>query len=328
MEFTTVAHFSGLVTHRLDLTVQFPWVYIIIAPKAKVVYIGETYDQAGLIVRLGRHFGRYQESELRKCASKHGILKLHPPFIVIAARLPFGEDSSESDASSKQIRLFYEGILHQYIASRFTGKKAGWFIISTSTYDGAEPESIKKSCESIYSCFESTFSFLESLTEPSPLHLVLLDKKERKEHDITIEDIGRLIERTELQLFNWIIDLLKREYAEESDSWWIKGLPKNIRQQCQTRKEDEGISGMPPEAYLTLIDFKDIVAHNWKLCSSIIESIAGHQGKDKGTKWIVELNEMRKLWAHPIKQKFLPIPRLKIDEIKKICQKIDTIIPK
>ncbi|GEM_PF-5458109 len=328
MEFATVAHFSGLVTHRLDLTVQFPWVYIIIAPKAKVIYIGETYDQAGLVVRLGRHFGRYQESELRKCASKHGILKLHPPFIVIAARLPFGEDTSEPDASSKQIRLFYEGILHQYIASRFTGKRAGWSVISNSASDGTEPESIKKSCESIYSCFENTFKFLESLTEPSPFHLVLLDQKEWKDEEATIEDIGRLIERTELQLFTWLIDLLKQNYIENSDSWWIEGIPKTIRQQCQNRKEDEGISGIPPEAYLTLIDFRDIVRNNWQLCNDTIEPIAGQQGKDKATKWIVELNEMRKLWAHPIKQKYLSVPQLRIDEIRRICKKIDTAIPK
>lgn len=328
MEFTTIAHFSGLVTHRIALTEQLPWVYLIIAPQAKVVYIGETYDEAGLIVRLGRHFGRYQESTLRQSASKHGILKLHAPFIVIAARLPIGEDSDEYDASSKQIRLFYESILHQYIALRFTGKKAGWVIISTSSASGTEPESIKKACESIYACFENTFNFLESLTEPSPFHLVLVDQKERKEDDVTIEDIGELIEKTELQLFTWILDLLKKQYIEHPDSWWIEGIPIATRQQCQARKEQEGISGMPPEAYLTLIDFKEIVRSNWRFCSGIIEPIAGQAGKDKGTKWIVDLNEMRNLWAHPIKRKYLPVPPSKIEEIKKICQKIDQAIPK
>ena len=328
MEFTTVAHFSGLITHRVDLTEQLPWVYLIIAPQAKIVYIGETYDEAGLIVRLGRHFGRYQESTLRQSASKHGILKLHAPFIVLAARLPFGENSDEYDASSKQIRLSYESILHQYVALRFTGKKAGWVIISTSSASGIEPESINKACDSIYSCFENTYNFLESLTEPSPFHLVILDEKTHKDDDLTIENIGRLIERTELQLFNWIINLIKREYTANLDSWWIDGIPKTIRQQCQSRKEDEGISGMPPEAYLMLIDFRDIVSHNWKLCGSIIESIAGQNGKEKGTKWIAELNEIRKLWAHPIKQQFFPVDPLRINEVKRVCQKIDEIIPK
>lgn len=327
MEFTTVAHFSGLVTHRLNLTEHFPWVYLIIAPQAKVVYIGQTYDEAGLIVRLGRHFGRYQESTLRQCAEKHGILKLQPPFIVIAARLPSGKDSFEQDASSKQIRLFYESILHQYVALRFTGKKAGWMIISSSSASGIEPESIKNACESIYSCFENTFNFLNSLTDPSPFHLVLLDQKEHKEDDVTIEDIGNLIEKAELQLFSWIIDLLKQEYPEPPHSWWTNGIPIRIRQECQNRKEEEGVID-DPEAYLTLIDFKEIVKNNWSLCNSIIESIAGQQGKDKGTKWIVDLNEMRKLWAHPIKRKYLPVPPSQIEEIKKICQRIAQAIPK
>ncbi len=79
---------------------------------------------------------------------------------------------------------------------------------------------------------------------------------------------------------------------------------------------------MPAEAYLTLIDFKDIVKSNWQLCASICESISGYQGKDKATNWIIELNEVRKWWAHPVKQKHFPLDSARIDTIKNICEKV------
>jgi len=322
MKFVTAAHFSGVSTQRLDLTIQLPWVYIIVALEEKLIYIGETYDESGLIVRLSSHFGRPINSSLRQAALKHlGIIHLKAPFLVVAAKLPYGEDEVSLSATSKKIRLLYEAVLHQFIIEKFAAP-SGWTLISSFNSTGeSEPKEIKIACDSIYNCFLSAVSFIEPLSSHSPFHLILLDTKKKDKEET--QNVGMLIERTELCLFSWVIDLLKQEY---SDDWWVRGIPLPIRKQCQNRKEEEGISKIPAEAYLTLIDFRDIAKNNWKLCASTMESISGQQGKDKSTSWIVQLNETRKLWAHPIKQKYFPIKTSDIIEVKAICKKITELL--
>jgi hypothetical protein len=176
VEFTTAAHFSGLFSHRLDLLEQTPWIYLIVILKAKLIYIGETYDQ-GLIIRLSQHFGRYQTSTLKQRAWENGFDELYPPFLIVAARLPFGEDNSEFDAQSKQVRLMYEAFLHQTVIAKFTTRQMGWRTISRYQVQSNDQPFIQQTCDSIYHCFLTAFTFLENLTESSPFQLVLLDKK-------------------------------------------------------------------------------------------------------------------------------------------------------
>ena len=321
MKFTTVAHFNGIFSHEIDLIDKNPWIYVIVVLKSKLLYIGETYDQ-GLVIRLSQHFGAYTNSSLKKRALDHGFTNLYPPFLIIAAQLPSGEEV-DFDANSKRIRLVYEALLHQKIAERFTGKNAGWLTASTCNPQNLRASSIESACDSITSCFINSINFLESLVQVSPFQLILLDQ-EIPRKSFNPDNIGELLQKTEISLFQYILKVLEDNYGK--DSWWSNGIPKNIRQQCQMRKEDENIVQMQPEAYLTLIDFRDIIKQNWTLFISKIEKIAEKQGKDKATSWMVELNEARKLWAHPIKQKYLPFEKDKVSEIEKICKKIEKIL--
>jgi hypothetical protein len=115
------------------------------------------------------------------------------------------------------------------------------------------------------------------------------------------EATGRLIEEIEVGVFRWLMKTLKEKFG---DKWWYEGVPEVARVQCVTRRELEG-SFVPPEGYLTLIDLRDIARSNWALFGRTFEEISGDRGKDKATGWLVELNDMRKMWAHPIKQLYL-----------------------
>ncbi len=128
MQFTTAGHFSGLFSHSLNIIEPAPWLYIITVLNAKILYIGETVDQ-GLTLRLSQHFGRYSESTLKQRALEKGFTTLYPPFLVIAARLPCGDEATEVDAQSKKVRLMYESALHQQVISKFVVKQAGWRVI-------------------------------------------------------------------------------------------------------------------------------------------------------------------------------------------------------
>jgi hypothetical protein len=141
------------------------------------------------------------------------------------------------------------------------------------------------------------------LFNASPWNLILLGRE--RDGEQSEYDAGEVIGEIELQLFEWLLSRLKTSFGER---WWTEGIPETIRVQCVTRREQEGEGeSLPPEAYLMLIDFRDIVRKHWGLCGSTMEQIAEAHGKDTATHWIVELNEMRKVWAHPIKQAFRPV---------------------
>ena len=321
MQFVPLAHLTGFAPNRVDLTAHLPWLYVITARRARIVYIGETFDQGGLIVRLGSHLGSFQQSSLRKrVAEITGISVLRPPFLIVAARLPFADDDAGYDASSKKVRLACEALLHELVGREFISNDEKWTIVSTSQSNPlVDNESIKKSCRSIYNCFETSISFLQPLTTITPFHLVLLDSP--KILDETAEaDIGDLIEQIEMRVFHWLLGELKREHG---DRWWSEGIPVNVRIECQSRREKEAASEtLPTEAYLTLIDLRPIAQKNWQICRLPFERIAEAQGKERGTKWIKELNELRKLWAHPIKRYFIPLDMARRSKIRMIHERV------
>lgn len=319
--YTVTAHVSSVVSVERDLTVKLPWAYIIVVPRHKIIYAGETFDQGGLVARMSAHFGPYPTSTLRQCAARHaGISRVRSPFIVFAACLPNGEDEAPFEGGSLLVRRRVEATIHELIVKRFATRRAGWVLVSsTSPTEAQLTTEMEVACESIYECFEQGVLFLRDLCEATPWTFVLLDRKPvglgRGE-----PNAGEIFAQIEVQVFEWVLSLLKAGLGE---SWWTDGIPEAVRIQCATRREQEGGSErIPLEAYLTLIDFRDIVRKNWKYCSSAMERISTIQGKDNATQWIVELNEMRKLWAHPIKQRFFPVEPAQFLKLKNIQNRV------
>ena len=304
IRYSVGGYFSGQSGSDVDVVEHVPWLYIIACIGDRLIYVGETYDRGGLIVRLSSHFGPHSgNSTLRKqAASVAGVVSLKSPFVVVAARLPTDDPAVKIDASATKVRRLMEGIVHQRLAMRLP-ERPGWAIISSiQPSHVSENGDIRESCESIVVQFRSSLDFLEELPQAAPFHFVTLSMSSEKQEE---GDFGEVISRIEVTLFEWLLGKLRNEYGAES--WWVKGVPLNPRTQCATRKEQEGSVDTPIEAYLTLIDFRDIVRSNWRLFASEMEKIAEFEGKDRATKWIVEINEMRKLWAHPIRQKFRSI---------------------
>ncbi len=317
LTYSPVVHFSGTVAQSQDLTSHVPWVYVIVGVRQKIIYIGETFDQSGLIARLSTHFGPYPQSSLRQCAAKHaGVHRLKAPFLVFAARLPYERDDIDFDGSSKKTRMKIEATLHEHVANKYAAKQKGWTLVSSaSPSDIKLSQDMEAACDSIFHCFLSGVLFFESLSDASPWNLVLLDYYAPTETPPS-EDVGGLIEAIEVRLFEWLLSTLKAAHGER---WWTEGVPEPVRVQCVTRREQEGEGErLPSEAYLLLIDIKDIVKKNWAICGGLMEGISGEQGKDKATKWITDLNEVRKLWAHPVKRLYNPMHSTKVLELQEL----------
>src|SRR5258708_39827745 len=131
--FRPIAQFNGVLSQPVSMTERLPWLYVIVALRARLLYIGETHDEGGLVVRLGRHFGPYTTSTFRqRCIEVAGVINPKGPFLVIAAKMPFGDDAP-IDCTSKQIRLLCETYVHSRVAIRFVSTRPGWTVVSSST---------------------------------------------------------------------------------------------------------------------------------------------------------------------------------------------------
>ncbi len=278
-----------------DVTVHKPWLYTIACVRDRLLYIGETHDRGGLISRLGSHFG-YHNSSLRHAASEYGGVRLlKPPFVVVAAELPADEPIVRFDCSSKSVRLLVEALVHHRLGQFATHDQ--WTVISsTQASSSRENADIVKASESIADGVQSTLKFIEGLSTVSPFHFVSLGWQ--TDRQLEHEDLGRTLNRIEVMLCQFVLDALRKEFGER---WWTEGVPLPTRRACADRQEEEG-QELPKEAYLMLIDLRKIVESNWPIFQHRMQQLSEKSGKQRATAWIGELNELRKYWAHPIKQ--------------------------
>lgn len=323
-KYSPVAHFNGTLTQSISVTEKVPWLYIIASLNQKILYVGETFDDAGLANRLSTHFGRILNSSFKKCTAENaGVRRVSPPYLVVGARLPFDDDDAPFNGESKKVRKACESILHEIIASGFVLPN-NWTIVSSASANLEVTDEMNSACLEIFNNFKASYTFFENLSSDIlPFNLVLLDRVSEEKESI-VPNIGDLIEDIELQLFDWILSVLKKEYG---DAWWTDGVKKTIRITCASRQEDEGEdSNVPKWAYLTLIDIKSIIEGNWALFCSAMEEVSNLQGKNKATSWIGEINEKRKLWAHPLKQRYVNIDPSSVNMVRDYQSKLRVAI--
>lgn len=108
-----------------------------------------------------------------------------------------------------------------------------------------------------------------------------------------------LTDEIELTIQRIVLERLREEFGPEDSGWWYEGIPPAIRKsaiECVDR--DQGKHDR--ESYFTLIDYRTIVVKNWTLFQDrFAYSKSGN--KDEKTKWMVSVNEIRNIVAHPTK---------------------------
>jgi hypothetical protein len=239
-------------------------------------------------------------------ATSLGLALPGPPYVVVAARLPSGNDPAEFDGTSATIRAQCVSTLQAKVATRFIPSQPGWTDLSvTQTLPSDVDSEIDAACEAIFQHTQAAIIGMVALARAIPLHIVLLDAYPVAAHETdTIE--GALSE-IEVAVHKWLIGTLKATFG--AGGWWSQGIPEAIRVNCTTRREqDGGDHTIAADAYMMLIDLVAISKHNWSLASPFMEKVSGRQGKESGTAWIGELNQIRKLFAHPIRGRYVSIP--------------------
>ena len=114
------------------------------------------------------------------------------------------------------------------------------------------------------------------------------------------------IQAIEQILQNTIIAELKSEFGKEETEWFFNGVPKSVRKKVDDRINEEGGKKGGREQNFDLIDYREIALNNWPLFEETLAR--GAKGsKDARTKWLVEVNELRKPVMHASRGVTLPI---------------------
>ena len=113
------------------------------------------------------------------------------------------------------------------------------------------------------------------------------------------EEAAGKVTKIHRRLFDYVIGTLKEHYGAQDKAWWTKGIPLNIRQECTREWEAKDRKG-DEESQLYLINYIEICHQNWDLFKDVI-SLDGRnrQNWKASTKWIRELNDIRKITTHP-----------------------------
>lgn len=113
------------------------------------------------------------------------------------------------------------------------------------------------------------------------------------------EEAAGKVTKLNRMLFDYVIGTLKNHYGIHDKTWWIEGIPVGIRTKCTTAWEEKNREGKE-ESNLYLIDYIDICIKNWNLVKDVISLDArDKENKKANTKWIKDLNDVRKITTHP-----------------------------
>ena len=114
-----------------------------------------------------------------------------------------------------------------------------------------------------------------------------------------------IISRIEVKIQKTVLDELMREFGSKETDWFFEGVPKTVRKKVDDRiNEEQGRSG-GREQNFDFIDYREIAVSNWSLFENILAD--GKGNKEARTRWIVEVNDIRKRAVHASKGTSLPV---------------------
>lgn len=135
-----------------------------------------------------------------------------------------------------------------------------------------------------------------------------LAKRKDERVNQTHQDIIKLNQ----DISDYIIASLKEKYGTSDDesgekAWWEQGIESQKAKENAYKRFLEGQKEnkdkkMPKEAYLDVLDYRDIVRqkNNWPLFEKVFNiPLSGEKGKTYYLDWIEKLNKIRRVPAHP-----------------------------
>jgi DNA sulfur modification protein DndB len=116
-----------------------------------------------------------------------------------------------------------------------------------------------------------------------------------------------VIDRIEVLIKNVVVQELVQEFGQD---WWAEGIPKAMRVSISARSENDDNKRGAKEAYFDLLDYRVIAINNWTVFQPLLGQGKKNESKEKQTKWMVDVNEMRNSVAHASSGVSLSIEKL------------------
>jgi DNA sulfur modification protein DndB len=117
-------------------------------------------------------------------------------------------------------------------------------------------------------------------------------------------------------LYDDVVAALKAHYGEGRDAWWITGVPKQVRIDCDVRYNTEGDTSRDRWQSLNLIDYSEIVVYdgNWDLFKDRY-NFYGKGAKAKLVRWIGKISRLRNITTHVEKG---PLSRDQVEYVRNV----------
>jgi DNA sulfur modification protein DndB len=125
-----------------------------------------------------------------------------------------------------------------------------------------------------------------------------LDDFLRREKEQTNLRGKEIIDRLEILIQKIVLQELKQEFGADESGWWHQGIPRPVRTAAVTKAENDDNRRRSREAYFELIDYRTIILSQWPLFQTLLGIGKKTDSKDRQTKWLVDLNDMRRIVAH------------------------------
>ena len=125
-----------------------------------------------------------------------------------------------------------------------------------------------------------------------------LDEFFRRESQQTNLKAKVLTDEIEQAVQRIVVQELKQNFQVDGDAWWVDGVPKSVRLAVSQRYESDDMKRGSREAYFDLLDYRKIALDQWPIFQNILGFGKKNESKDRQTKWLVEVNEIRNVVAH------------------------------
>jgi len=167
--------------------------------------------------------------------------------------------------------------------------------------------------------------YVEKESAQEELGVVVMRVLEERAAERPLSDYD-CVRRIERSLHGLVIKVLQREAERRGQPDIFRSaaprkqasiVPQEIALKTYGRLID---GGGEQHQYLDLIDFKQIINAGWNEISDLrmLERVVKPRNKDDRTKWIVDLNEIRKVVAHPMRGDLSEEQRATLREIERI----------
>jgi DNA sulfur modification protein DndB len=190
--------------------------------------------------------------------------------------------------------------------------------------DSGDIESYRKRGSSLQGVDQNCFQMMALISEQIPsfstpelqTYLSTRDVEGTKQAKEYIDEINRII-------FEDVIETLQKHYGPVGDGWWINGVPKGIRNDCD-RLYNEHNGEHARWQYLFLINYIDIMMHgsNWDLFKDYY-NFYGKGKKASLVRWIVRVNKARTVTHHAEKG---PLSTKDVEYVRLVHQLVKTHI--